>query len=114
MIRFENGAVLHLEFSWAANIKSETRYVELRGTKAGLKWDECDVEIFAEENGHPIDIHPTNCTNLNGHVYNLRNFYDVVIEGAKPCFDPQQGIDMIKILCAIYESAKTGREVVLN
>ena len=26
---------------------------------------------------------------------------------------PEQGIDMIKILCAMYESAKTGKEVLL-
>ena len=38
---------------------------------------------------------------------------DVVIDGKKPIFVGQQGIDMIKILCAIYESAKTGKEVSL-
>ena len=33
--------------------------------------------------------------------------------GAKPVFKPSQGVDMIKILCAIYESAEKGREVLL-
>ena len=36
MIRFDNGALLQIEFSWASNIEKENRFVELRGTKAGL------------------------------------------------------------------------------
>ena len=106
-------AVLQIEFSWASNIKSENRFVELRGTKAGLKWKENEVEFFTEEDGQLLDIAPSNINEKHGHMYNLSHFYDVVIDGAKPIFEPQQGIDMIKILCAIYESAKTGKEVSL-
>ena len=113
MIRFDNGAVLQIEFSWASNIKRENRFVELRGTKSGLEWRNGVLEIFTEEDGQLLDIAPANMTEAHGHMYNLRHFYDVVIEGAKPIFEPQQGIDMIKILCAIYESAKTGKEIIL-
>ena len=44
---------------------------------------------------------------------NIKNFIDVLTEGAEPVFKPSQGVDMIKILCAIYESAKQGKEVQL-
>ena len=113
MIRFDNGAVLQIEFSWASNIKKERRFVELRGTKAGLKWEDGRVEYFTEMDGQLVDVCPTNIAGGSDHERNLKNFYDVVIDGAEPCFKPQQGIDMIKILCAIYESAKTGKEIVL-
>ena len=113
MIRFDNGAVLQIEFSWASNIKKENRFVELRGTKSGLSWHNGALEIYTEQDGELLDIAPSNMNEKHGHMYNLRHFYDVVIEGAKPIFEPQQGIDMIKILCAIYESAKTGKEVIL-
>ena len=112
-IRFDNGAQLQIEFSWASNVKKETRFVELRGTKAGLNWQDGEVEFYTEEYGKCLDVIPTNYATDREHARNLRHFYDVVIEGAEPCFKPQQGIDMIKILCAVYESAKTGREVVL-
>ena len=49
----------------------------------------------------------------DGHKYNIKNFVDVLVEGAEPVFKPSQGVDMIKILCAIYESAEKGREVAL-
>ena len=112
-IRFDNGAQLQIEFSWASNVKKETRFVELRGTKAGLTWQDGEVEFYTEEYGKCLDVIPTNYATDREHARNLRHFYDVVIEGAEPCFKPQQGIDMIKILCAVYESARTGREVVL-
>ncbi len=113
MIRFDNGAVLQIEFSWASNIKEENRFVELRGTKAGLKWKENEVEFFTEEDGQLLDIIPSGNIDTNGHKKNIRNFIDVLLEGAEPVFKPSQGVDMIKILCAIYESAEKGREVIL-
>jgi len=113
MIRFDNGALLQIEFSWASNIEKENRFVELRGTKSGLSWTDSGVKIFSEENGELVDIDSPTVNQQNGHMNNLRHFYDVVIEGKEPQFVPQQGIDMIKILCAIYESAKTGKEIIL-
>ncbi len=112
MIRFDNGAVLQIEFSWASNIKAEHRFVELRGTKSGLTWDNEELEIFSEDEGQLYDIKPVK-GNVDGHRANLSHFIDVLTTGVEPCFKPQQGIDMIKILCAIYESAKTGKEVTL-
>lgn len=113
MIRFDNGALLQIEFSWASNIKTERRFVELRGTKAGCKWEEGQAEIYSEQDGQLVNIEAPGCDNEHGHYNNLRHFYDVVIDEAKPNFTPQQGIDMIKILCAVYKSAETGREVLL-
>ncbi|MBQ6120020.1 MAG: Gfo/Idh/MocA family oxidoreductase [Clostridia bacterium] len=113
MIRFDNGAVLQIEFSWASNIKEERRFVELRGTKSGLTWEDDQIEFFTEEDGQLLDLRPRNLT-ANGHGANLRHFIDVLTKGAEPCFQPQQGVDMIKMLCAIYESAQTGREVRLS
>ena len=43
----------------------------------------------------------------------LPQLIDVLEGKAEPVFVPDQGIDMIKILTAIYESAETGKEVLL-
>ena len=110
-IRFENGACLQIEFSWASNIKEECRFVELRGTKAGLKWsDNGDAEIFTEENGKLVDELRRGDMG-DGHFAALHHFVRIILDGDKPDYVPQQGQDMIKILDAIYESAKTGKEV---
>lgn len=113
MIRFDNGAVLQIEFSWASNVKEETRFVQLRGTKSGLTWRDEKLEVFSEGNGQLTNTQVLTDPVSVGHMMNLRHFVDVVLDGKEPDFKAQQGINMIKILSAIYESAKTGREVVL-
>lgn len=114
-IKFDNGASLQIEFSWASNIKKEHRFVELRGTKAGLNWRNARAEVFYEENGKQVNEKiKTGLKFPEGHPANLMNFVDVLLENKEPVFQPQQGIDMIKILQAIYKSAETGREVVLD
>lgn len=112
LIRFENGAVLQIEFSWASNIKSEHRFVELRGDKAGLAWKNGKAQIFYEKNGVQVNKKVKGKKTPIAHKVNIAHFIDV-LEGADPIFVPDQGIDMIKILSAIYESAKTGKEVIL-
>lgn len=114
-IRFDNGACLQLEFSWASNIQRENKFFELRGTKAGAEWNSKDDElrIYGEEYGKPVDLIPRFAKPVHGHVGNIKNFADALEGKAEPVFKPQQGIDMIKILSAIYESAETGKEVIL-
>lgn len=116
-IRFENGACLQIEFSWASNVEKEKRYVELRGEKAGSKWSSDDnlLKIFEEAYGKTADYLPNidNEKSMGAHEANIRHFADVVLNGAEPIFVPRQGINMIKILRAIYDSAEQGREIQL-
>ena len=109
-IRFDNGACLQIEFSWASNIESEAAFVELRGTKAGFSWKNGNLKIFSEDDGVLTDINPV-FDKSNGHQNNLKHFIDVLIDGCEPIYKPQQGLDMIKILNAIYQSAASGLEV---
>ena len=111
-IRFDNGACLQIEFSWASNIERETRFVELRGTKAGIKWgDDGSAEIYSETADGKLTNDRHTCDMGNGHDAALRHFTRIVLHDAEKDFVPEQGLNMIKILSAIYESAKTGKEV---
>ena len=112
-IRFENGAVLQIEFSWASNIKEETRFVELRGDKGGLGWSNGHAEVYCEKGGKQKNIKVRAKGIPSGHRANIGHFIDVLEGKAEPVFVIDQGVDMIKILTAIYESAGTGREVLL-
>ena len=114
-IKFDNGACLQIEFSWASNIEREKRFVELRGTKAGFTWnDDGTCGIWTEDKkGKLVDLHP-DCGDMgNGHARALEHFTKSVLDGAEKDYVPEQGVNMIKILDAIYKSAETGREVLL-
>jgi len=115
MIRFDNGACLHVECSWASNIEKERAFVELRGDKAGLKWDWDGLAIYTDSLNHVTDIKPVidrPASDTVGHAANLRHFiYDVLINGKEPMFKPIQGVNMVKVLTALYESARLGEEI---
>lgn len=116
-IRFDNGACMQIEFSWASNIDQEKYFVEIRGSKSGSSWDSVSqkLRIFGEEYNTLTDYEPLldNTKGMQIHEANLRHFADVVLNGAEPEFVPQQGVDMIKILTAMYKSAEEGREITL-
>ncbi|HBN83455.1 MAG TPA: gfo/Idh/MocA family oxidoreductase, partial [Clostridiales bacterium] len=118
-VKFDNGATMVIEFSWAENIETEGRYYELMGTKAGAKWhsgyNNGKLSIFGEEQGITTNIEPNfkKSGKREQHAGNLDHVVDCLLGKAEPIFKPQQGVDMIKIISAIYESAETGKEVIL-
>ncbi len=116
-IKFENGASLQIEFSWASNIKRETTFVELRGTKLGAKWANGSYEVYDGKKGSVLKNTAKKLGQYskykNIHGANLQHFVNVIENKEKPDFTIDQGVNMIKILNAIYESAETGKEVIL-
>ncbi len=112
-IRFDNGATLQVEFSWASNIEEERNFVELRGTKSGFSFDKGLLKIFTEIEGTLCDIVPKLPKDGHGHAEYLQHFIDCVHGRDKPIMQPIDGVHMIKLLSALYESARTGNEVKL-
>ena len=111
-IRFANGTSLQIEFSWASNVENENMFVELRGTKAGSFMDGSQCKIFSEGPAGLYDIQPKLVKNPRGeHGMMLYHFIDVVQKRAQPIILPEHGVNMIKILSAMYESAAKGKEV---
>lgn len=111
-IRFQNGATLQIEFSWASNIEQESRFLELRGTLAGCSLHNDELKLFTEIEQVLCDIVPRfPKTNESGHHLNIRHFVECVLGREEPFITPEYGVDMIGILSAIYESAETQREV---
>ena len=114
MVRFDNGAVLQIEFSWASNIEEEKNFVELRGEKSGVSLGGGPLKLYTEIEGVICEIVPRlGKGEWGGHALHLRHFVDVLQGRAEPINTPQDGLHMIQILSAIYESAETGREVTL-
>lgn len=110
-IRFDNGACLQIEFSWASNIEKENVFVELRGTKAGINFKQDGLKIFEEDCGVLEDVLPLVTETPPDHPKNIRHFINVLQGKEEPDFVPTQGVNMIKILEAMYKSAESGAEV---
>lgn len=116
LIRFDNGAVLSIEASFSLNIKGDQGKIELFGTKGGAKLDP-ELEMYTEINDYLADVNLDGSTALSfdGLFANeINHFVSCVTEGTQ-CISPAtDGIDIMTILDAVYESARTGHEVVLG
>lgn len=113
MIRYDNGAVLNIETSFSLNIKKPEGKIELFGTKAGAKLDP-ELEIYSEINDYLTDITLDTKTALDfaDLFQNEINHFISCIQGKAECISPSKdGVTIMAILDAIYESAKKGEEV---
>ena len=110
MIMFSNGAVLHLEASWAGNIK-EREYMEttLLGNRGGLtqrnlnEGYEFEAQIFIERDGRQYDmmLHPP----VPGVKSSVHHFVDCILSGKPHTATGEEGLTVMQILDAIYRSA---------
>ncbi|MEE1223818.1 MAG: Gfo/Idh/MocA family oxidoreductase [Clostridia bacterium] len=115
LIRFDNGEVLSVEAAFSLNIKEPQGTIELFGTKAGAKLNP-QLEIYGVENNYQTNLSFAADTGLafSGLFDNEINHYvDCIINGSECKSPAEDGIEMMKILDAVYESARTGHEVIL-
>lgn len=115
-IRFENGAVLSVECSFSQHIHEDKLTLELYGTKSGGTF-EPTIEIASEMNDYLVDIKPVYTPDYDIFSANFKSetahFIDCIVNGTQ-CQNPvEDGVEIMKLLDAVYESARTGKEVIL-
>lgn len=116
MIRFANGSTLMLEVSWLLHHKTESEDMQmwLYGVKGGAHWPSNELlstdykakqllntQVTLEESGEP-------------HAKECMAFAEAVVKGAPSPVPPEQSLDVITILDALYRSAASGKEVSLK
>ena len=106
-IRFENGATIILETTWALNLPGDN-YVKVAGTKAGATLS--PLTLYTEEDGKELDK-PFEAPSINGFDEEVKHFIGCVIDGKEPISSAKQGIMLMQMLDGIYESAQKGRSV---
>jgi len=115
LIRFDNGAVLSIEASFSLNIKKDEGTIELFGTKGGAKLSP-ELEIYNETNNYLTNMSFDADTTMGfDQIFEreINHFVDCV-QGKAECIAPAcDGIELMGILDAVYESARTGHEVIL-
>lgn len=115
-IQFKNGATLELEASWAGNIKErELMETRLLGTKGGMlqrnlnEGYEFEAEFYLEKNGCQYDmkLHPP----VPDAHCSMYHFADSIINNKAHTATADEGLTVMKLLDAIYESADKKRPV---
>lgn len=114
LIRFENGASLLVDVSFTLHAKSHETSVKLYGEKGGFEIDP-ETVIVTEQNDTIMNIYPQ--TDSKGFEFNsafqneINHFIDCVATGKQPISPVEDGVEIMKMLIGIYESAAKGAEV---
>ena len=114
MIRFDNGAVLQVEASFSLNLKEDTGSVQLFGTKGGARLSP-ELELYSEMNGVMTNVTPV-CPpeSFDMEFQEEINHFVHCFSTGEPCRSPaEDGVQIMRILDAVYESGRTGHEVIL-
>ena len=115
MIRYNNGAVVTVEASFSLNLEKPTGSIEMFGTKSGAKMDP-SLTLYSQWNGHMTNVSFDTPTALSfeGLFENEINHFVACLKDGIECRSPgQDGVTIMQILDAIYESAATGHEVII-
>ena len=116
LIKYDNGSTTLLETSYSLNGEPSTKK-EIYGTKGGMSLAGEPI-IYTEVNGYLADITPKtkNLKNSGGNMFDqeMAHFVDCIENGTECIAPAEDGITVMKILDAIYESAKTGHEVTIK
>ena len=114
-IRFDNGATMHVEVSWALNCeRKEEMFTYLYGTKAGIchrntgQGYDFEACVFGEWDGTYVS---SKITDVPKRENSMNHFIDVLVDGVKPAVTAENGVTVMKILDGIYKSARLGKEI---
>ncbi len=132
MIHLDNGATIMLETSWMSYIERELIYTELMGTQGGAKYERgatsptgaytmtAPFQIFTTLAAEQVNAVPTNLARsaedllLTSFANETAHFVECVRENREPIATVDQGLEILRILDAVYRSAAEGREIVLT
>ncbi len=117
-VRFADGRALSIETSWASQTAagrddySVTLYGDEGGGELAVRnYGQTDtVTFYTEQGGQPVDLRPKLIAGC-GHQLACEHFVQSLRNGTAPDSPGEQGVTLMKIIDALYESARTGVEV---
>ena len=114
MITFENGACMRVQSGTAFLTAEEKCSIERCGTRAGAVAQvfKQDLKLVAlDENDQLSESTPELDNSDTPHNRQIAHFVDCCLNGTECIVKPWQAIEVLKLICAVYESAETGREI---
>ncbi len=116
LIKFDNGATLSLDVSWAALTPTDDEpYVELLGSDGGASIRGRKGRLMTEKFDRPMDAELDIPERDEGSRLRMaRHFIECIRESKEPMTSAMSGYTNNLILDAIYRSSHTGHEVQLN
>ncbi len=125
LITMENGAIIYLEAAWAINMMGIANSSLIVGTKAGadLQGPNGTARINTIVNDKMVTFSPEYPDMPDTEPYigeveasdaQMADWIDAIINDHEPFVQGKDGIPVVQIIEAIYESSRTGETVYIN
>jgi len=111
-VRFESGATMTIEASFAAHTSPEGLDFTVMGAKGGAHY--AAPKLFYDRDGFMLDATPAYLPPNEMFKTKMDNFVDCVLHGKPDRSPAEHGLMIQKILDAIYMSAETHKEVAID
>jgi predicted dehydrogenase len=115
-IRLDGGGAVAFKTSWAANIPKNTGTTMILGTEGGLVLD--PLTLVTNTGSYPVNIEPQVPSDRNvafsGHWEETAHFVKVIRGEEELLVRPQEVLNVMGTLDALYQSAAEGHEVRLD
>ncbi len=110
LVKLNNGVTINLEISWETFTKPQF-FLSLFGTKGGAMTN--PLKVYQEFGDTSVEVTPEVKKEdfTSGMEREIAHFIKCIKERKEPSSSGEKGLRVMRILDAIYESAKTGREV---
>jgi predicted dehydrogenase len=115
IVKFENGATILLEASWALNQKENDRMgVTLYGTKAGAAY--APAVIYARGKNGTLKERAVKGRKGRKSDFGLmiEHFLQCIETGEEPRSSAREAVALMQMLDGLYRSSRTGREIRLR
>ena len=116
LIRFENGASLLLDCSYSLHATKDSIDVSVHGDKGGAQL-EPSLHIATEMHDSVVNIEPQISSRTFefgvGFANEIQNFVDASLGRAESIAPAWHGVEIVRIVEAIYDSARQRREISL-
>ncbi len=117
MIRFANGASLFVDVSYSLHASKDEMGIKLYGTKGGLEIQP-ELKFMTEQHNTMLNIYPqTDSPKLDvkkAFAKEIEHFVTCCFTGETPISSLEDGVQMMRILQGIYDSAEKNREIILQ
>lgn len=117
LIRFEDGATLQLDASWAGYTRHSDEFgVSFMGSDGGAEIHAKDyadtgtLKLFGDIDGTPTVTEPR-LLSRHGHGEIIRRFVSAILDGGPISPSAQEGLERVRLIESIYRSAEAGREL---